>query len=194
MAILYCFLNKEVGGGGQGGRCFGGSVDTLTLPLRCASPLCPRALTGLSCWDAGCQACQVRSASALHLERERLPDVLFSVGTEPVWLYTQGTTLPFKAGSLGILGGWQGQALGMARPTCPPQVQSELLRRWHRWREGKALQEERHAGSHTTRPLGGPPSEKLLLARGSGSNGTSQDPSTETRLAGGLPGSAENPQ
>lgn len=82
----------------------------------------------------------------------------------------------------------------MAQPTCLPQVQSELLRRWHRWREGKALQEEHHAGSHTTRPLRGPLSEKLLLSRSSGSNGTSQDSSAETRLAGGLPGSAENPQ
>ncbi|KAB0396029.1 hypothetical protein E2I00_012908 [Balaenoptera physalus] len=72
-------------------------------------------------------------------------------------------------------------------------VQSELLRRWHRWREGKALQEERHVGSHTARPSGGPPSEKLLLSRGGGSNRTSQDPSAETHLAGGLPGLAENP-
>ncbi|XP_036692494.1 glucagon receptor isoform X3 [Balaenoptera musculus] len=85
------------------------------------------------------------------------------------------------------------EALGLARPACPPQVQSELLRRWHRWREGKALQEERHVSSHTARPTGGPPSEKLLLSRGGGSNRTSQDPSAETHLAGGLPGLAENP-
>ena len=71
MAVLYCFLNKEVGEG----VCVRGSVDTLTLPLRGASPLCPPALTGLSCWDAGCQACQVGSASALHLESEGFPDV-----------------------------------------------------------------------------------------------------------------------
>lgn len=52
-----------------------GSVDNLTLPLRGASPLCPAALTGLSCRDAGCQACQDGSASAVHLEREGFPDV-----------------------------------------------------------------------------------------------------------------------
>nr|XP_031325202.1 glucagon receptor isoform X4 [Camelus dromedarius] len=75
------------------------------------------------------------------------------------------------------------------------EVQSELLRRWHRWHEGKALHNERHmGGGHMAQPASGPPSQKLLLSRGGGSsNGTSQDPSAETCLAGGLPGLAESP-
>lgn len=43
----------------------------------------------------------------------------------------------------GILGGWQGQALGMARPTCPTPGAVRAAARWHRWREAKTLQEER---------------------------------------------------
>ena len=72
-------------------------------------------------------------------------------------------------------------------------MQAELLRRWHRWREGKALQKAHRVGSHSARPPSGPPSEKLLLSTGGSSNGTSQEPSAETHLASGLPGVAENP-
>lgn len=95
-----------------------------------------------------------------------------------------------------MLGGGTGRPWdGTQPPACPPQVQSELLRRWHRWREGKALHNERHmGGGHMAQPARGPPSQKLLLSRGGGSsNGTSQDPSAETCLAGGLPGLAESP-
>ncbi|XP_052513905.1 glucagon receptor isoform X4 [Budorcas taxicolor] len=118
-------------------------------------------------------------------------EVVFAFVTDE---HAQGTLRSAKLFFDLFLSSFQGLLVAILYCFLNKEVQSELLRRWHRWREGKALQEERHAGSHTTRPLGGPPSEKLLLARGSGSNGTSQDPSTETHLAGGLPGSAENPQ
>ncbi|XP_017919074.1 PREDICTED: glucagon receptor isoform X2 [Capra hircus] len=118
-------------------------------------------------------------------------EVVFAFVTDE---HAQGTLRSAKLFFDLFLSSFQGLLVAILYCFLNKEVQSELLRRWHRWREGKALQEERHAGSHTTRPLRGPPSEKLLLARGSGSNGTSQDPSTETRLAGGLPGSAENPQ
>lgn len=101
-----------------------------------------------------------------------------------------------SAGTAGDRSWEVGEAGPTTGPTCPPpQVQSELLRCWHRWRVGKALQEECHMGSHTTsaRPAGSTPREKLLLSRGGGSNGASQDPSAETHLAGGLPGLAERP-
>ena len=39
--------------------------------------------------------------------------------TEPAWLHTQGTTLPFKAGSLGILEGLQGLGPGYGLTHLP---------------------------------------------------------------------------
>lgn len=88
--------------------------------------------------------------------------------------------------------GWRGQAgprTGLPRP--PPQVQSELRRRWHRWRLGKVLWEEQNSSNHkaSSLPGRGPPSKELQFGRGGGS----QDSSAETPLAGGLPGLAESP-
>ncbi|XP_055435811.1 glucagon receptor isoform X3 [Bubalus kerabau] len=118
-------------------------------------------------------------------------EVVFAFVTDE---HAQGTLRSAKLFFDLFLSSFQGLLVAILYCFLNKEVQSELLRRWHRWREGKALQEERHAGSHTTRPLRGPPSKKLLLARGSSSNGTGQDPSAETHFAGGLPGSAENPQ
>lgn len=95
--------------------------------------------------------------------------------------------------------GWglwvSGTSLPQDWPNPPaPQVQSELLRCWHHWREGKALQ-KRPVGSHaaSAQPTGGPCSEKLLLSIGGASNRASQDHSSETRLADSLPVLAESP-
>uniref|UniRef100_E1BKB6 Glucagon receptor n=1 Tax=Bos taurus TaxID=9913 RepID=E1BKB6_BOVIN len=118
-------------------------------------------------------------------------EVVFAFVTDE---HAQGTLRSAKLFFDLFLSSFQGLLVAILYCFLNKEVQSELLRHWHRWREGKALQEERHTGSHTTRPLRGPPSKKLLLARGSSSNGTGQDASAETCLAGGLPGSAENPQ
>lgn len=83
----------------------------------------------------------------------------------------------------------------MGRTCQLPQVQAELRRWWRHRRMGKVLQDGRHTGSHVVpapHPRG-PPSEKLLLSTGSGSNGASQDPSAETCVADDLPGLAECP-
>lgn len=87
--------------------------------------------------------------------------------------------------------------MGQARPAVPPpQVQSELLRRWNRWRAGRSLREERHTSrlGPLALPTGDPPSEKPLLSRSGGSsNETGRDPSADPCLVSSLPGLAESP-
>ena len=97
------------------------------------------------------------------------------------------------------LGGW-GSRRGRDWPDLPrppaPQVQSELLRRWHRWHVGNSLREQRHVHRPpaSARPRGRPPSAKLLLSGGGGgSNGAGRDPSAETCRVSSLPGLAESP-
>lgn len=96
-----------------------------------------------------------------------------------------------------VLQGWEPGTVGQARPALPPpQVQSELLRRWNRWRAGRLLQEERHSSrlGPPARPTGDPPSEKPLLSRSGGSsNGTGRDPCADPCLVSSLPGLAESP-
>uniref|UniRef100_A0A8C4LAP2 Glucagon receptor n=1 Tax=Equus asinus asinus TaxID=83772 RepID=A0A8C4LAP2_EQUAS len=119
-------------------------------------------------------------------------EVVFAFVTDE---HAQGTLRSAKLFFDLFLSSFQGLLVAVLYCFLNKEVQSELLRCWHRWRVGKALQEECHMGSHTTaaRPAGSTPREKLLLSRGGGSNGASQDPSAETHLAGGLPGLAERP-
>ncbi|XP_006886379.1 PREDICTED: glucagon receptor [Elephantulus edwardii] len=67
------------------------------------------------------------------------------------------------------------------------EVQSELLRRWHRWRVDTGLREELRLGSRSAPPSHGPPSEERLLTS-TCSEGPRLDPSLETPSAHSLPG------
>ncbi|KAK2492801.1 hypothetical protein MC885_009332 [Smutsia gigantea] len=101
---------------------------------------------------------------------------------------------PLTLGSALTISSLQGLLVAVLYCFLNKEVQSELLRCWHHWRRGKALQ-KRPVGSHaaSAQPTGGPCSEKLLLSIGGTSNRASQDPSSETRLASSLPGLAESP-
>ncbi|XP_075798248.1 glucagon receptor isoform X1 [Microtus pennsylvanicus] len=76
------------------------------------------------------------------------------------------------------------------------EVQAELLLRWRRWREGKALKEEQMAscrGNHSA-PAGsshGEPGEKLQLVTAGSCNGTK--PSVETSITSSLSGLTDSP-
>lgn len=73
-------------------------------------------------------------------------------------------------------------------------MQAELLRSWHRWREGEALRAERRGSGHPAlaQPTSGAPTEKLLLSRGHDSNGAGHAPPGEPRAAGRIPGWAQS--
>ncbi|MEJ1288867.1 hypothetical protein NN561_019903 [Cricetulus griseus] len=79
------------------------------------------------------------------------------------------------------------------------EVQAEVLGRWRRWQEGKALKEEQKASSHGSHvaPAGSShddPCEKLQLVSAGSSNGTGHcTPSVETSLASSLSGLADSP-
>uniref|UniRef100_A0A8C3W3V8 Glucagon receptor n=1 Tax=Catagonus wagneri TaxID=51154 RepID=A0A8C3W3V8_9CETA len=117
-------------------------------------------------------------------------EVVFAFATDE---HTQGSLRSAKLFFDLFLSSFQGLLVAVLYCFLNKEVQSELLRHWHRWREGKALQKARRVSSHVARPTSDPPSGKPLLSTGGSSNGTSQDPCAETRLAGGLPGVAEDP-
>ncbi|XP_036853364.2 glucagon receptor isoform X2 [Manis javanica] len=116
----------------------------------------------------------------------------FQVSAPPVHRWSPPS--PLTLGSALTISSLQGLLVAVLYCFLNKEVQSELLRCWHHWREGKALQ-KRPVGSHaaSAQPTGGPCSEKLLLSIGGASNRASQDHSSETRLADSLPVLAESP-
>nr|XP_017512820.2 glucagon receptor isoform X3 [Manis javanica] len=118
-------------------------------------------------------------------------EVVFAFVTDE---HAQGTLRSAKLFFDLFLSSFQGLLVAVLYCFLNKEVQSELLRCWHHWREGKALQ-KRPVGSHaaSAQPTGGPCSEKLLLSIGGASNRASQDHSSETRLADSLPVLAESP-
>ncbi|XP_057357810.1 glucagon receptor isoform X4 [Manis pentadactyla] len=118
-------------------------------------------------------------------------EVVFAFVTDE---HAQGTLRSAKLFFDLFLSSFQGLLVAVLYCFLNKEVQSELLRCWHHWRGGKALQ-KRPVGSHvaSAQPTGGPCSERLLLSIGGASNRASQDRSSETRLADSLPGLDESP-
>ncbi|XP_057357820.1 glucagon receptor isoform X13 [Manis pentadactyla] len=116
----------------------------------------------------------------------------FQVSAPPVHHWSPPS--PLTLGSALTISSLQGLLVAVLYCFLNKEVQSELLRCWHHWRGGKALQ-KRPVGSHvaSAQPTGGPCSERLLLSIGGASNRASQDRSSETRLADSLPGLDESP-
>ncbi|XP_023554986.1 glucagon receptor isoform X2 [Octodon degus] len=88
-----------------------------------------------------------------------------------------------------FLSSFQGLLVAVLYCFLNKEVQAELWRHWRRWREGKALLDERITSSHSapTGPSRGPLCEKLQLVKGGSSNGASHEPSAETPLVNDLP-------
>ncbi|XP_047564638.1 glucagon receptor isoform X2 [Lutra lutra] len=120
-------------------------------------------------------------------------EVVFAFVTDE---HAQGTLRSAKLFFDLFLSSFQGLLVAVLYCFLNKEVQSELLRRWNRWRAGRSLQEERHTSrlGPLVWPTGDPPSEKPLLSRSGGSsNETGRDPSADPCLVSSLPGLAESP-
>ncbi|XP_036124206.1 glucagon receptor [Molossus molossus] len=118
-------------------------------------------------------------------------EVVFAFVTDE---HAQGTLRSAKLFFDLFLSSFQGLLVAVLYCFLNKEVQAELLRNWHRWRGGEALQDGRQGGSRSAlaQTTSGAPTEKLLLSRGRDSNGASQGPSVETCVAGNLPGLAQS--
>ncbi|XP_059235989.1 glucagon receptor isoform X2 [Mustela nigripes] len=120
-------------------------------------------------------------------------EVVFAFVTDE---HAQGTLRSAKLFFDLFLSSFQGLLVAVLYCFLNKEVQSELLRRWNRWRAGRSLREERHTSrlGPLALPTGDPPSEKPLLSRSGGSsNETGRDPSADPCLVSSLPGLAESP-